>query len=168
MTGAQTSEIHFVHHKSHVDWPGILGFVVTRFTHIAPGLTKKAWHFVHTATVSPHSIHCLQAQCSMWDMNWILIQQTDVSLHSVNNEQVLQHFDRIRMYIVHTVLNMKYENIRQQNYSWSVGIAQSVLWLHYVEFPADCGQPVSHSMDARDSFTGGKVAGEWSWPLTTK
>jgi len=181
MTGTQTSEIDFVHHKSHMDWPGIQGLVVTRFTHIAPGLTKKAWHFVHTATVSPHSIHCLQVQCSVWDMNWILIQQTDVSLQSVNTEQVWQALWKNKdVYCAYCLKRevWKCKTTKLFTISWdsSVSTVTTLRWIpsmgrrffSSLKCPADCGQPVCYSMDARDSFTGGKVAGVWSWPLTIK
>jgi hypothetical protein len=127
-------------------WIGLgsnhLGLVVTRFTYTAPGLTQKAWHFVHTATVSLHSIHWLQAQCSMWDMNWILIQKTDISCKVLKLSTCDKHFDRIRMYITHDVLNIKYKNSRQQNYSWWVEIAVSQ-YCHYTTLNSQLLWPAS-------------------------
>jgi hypothetical protein len=134
-----SSQCHFVHHKSHMDWPGIQPFKALWLpsSHTQHQVWHKKQGTLSTQPLFPYKAwtDCRHSVlCEIWTESWY--SRLMLAITVLTMSKCDKHFDRIRMYIPHIVLNTKYENLRQQNYSWWVGIAQSVLWLHWVEFPA--------------------------------
>ena len=140
--------------------------------------TKKHG-ILSTQPLIPYKAFTDCKQCSMWDINWIFIQHTDISLQSIKTEQLWQALSHnMDAYLAYCLKQKvwKFNTTKLFMIRWdsSVSTVTTLGWISSrgkrffssLKCPADCGQLVSYSLDARDSFISGKMAGVSSWHLT--